>query len=80
MNQTFLPAYESALMMTEKVSQTIWSVFTGLVATHAFLAALATFSLTQSKFAPFATKGMALLGLVHLPRLALDYSSFVCLL
>lgn len=61
MNET--SAYETALMMTEKVAQTIWSVFTGLVATHAFLVALATFALTQGKVAPFATKGMAVFGL-----------------
>lgn len=64
MNESATRAYECALMMTEKVAQTIWSVFTGLVATHAFLVALATYALTQRQIAPVATKGMAVLGLL----------------
>lgn len=63
MNPSAAHAYECALMMTEKVAQTIWSVFTGLVATHAFLVALSTYALTQEQIAPYATKIMAILGL-----------------
>lgn len=55
--------YDAAIKLTDKLARTIWSVYASLVATNAFLVALATFFAAQGSTREFAVRALGVLGL-----------------
>ena len=57
-------AYDVAVKLTDQVSRTIWSQFTALLATNAFLVAVSGFIGGQPAFKEIALRGLPFLGLL----------------
>jgi hypothetical protein len=63
MNDSSKAGYDIAIKLTDKLSRTVWSVYTGLLATNAFLVSLAAFLSTQHNVQSIAVKVVGALGL-----------------
>ena len=57
-------AYDISLKLTDKLARTIWSVFTGLVATNAFFVTLATLVVQRTQTSSILVGGLAGLGIL----------------
>ena len=63
MNDDARAGYDAAIRLTDKLARTAWSVYSGLVATNAFLVALAVFVSTGRDHGAFV-KVLGILGLL----------------